>query len=120
MSLYKTAFLNQMQDFLDDLEYSFPQETHIRTAKLFFQALKTSMPDKILDQFVEYVGPYQTQIEQRDEHFFLEDSLNVDDNYMAQAVQLKNVWRTASDKNKLCIWEYMTNLVKLAKLAKRV
>ena len=120
MSLYKTAFFNQMQDFLDDLEYSFPQETHITTAKVFFTALKASMPDKIIDQFVEYVAPFQTQIEERDEQFFMEDSLNVTDNYMAQAVQLKNVWKTASEKNKSCIWEYMSNLVKLAQLAKRV
>ena len=68
-----TAFNQHFEEFVEDIERVFPDDTDIATAHSALVALRKSNPRLILITFRDWVaGPYRAQIEEGDIGFFIE------------------------------------------------
>ena len=67
-----TAFNQHFEEFVNDIERVFPDDSDIATAHTALVALRKSNPRLILITFRDWVvGPYRAQIEAGDIEFFI-------------------------------------------------
>jgi hypothetical protein len=121
---YLKAFTTQIDRFLNDLVVIFPQERQIKMYKNSIEIIKNVNPRKIMDGFTYYIFPYKTQIENRDEKFFMEqnyddiiDENSIDENSkqdnLVEALALKKIWKNLDKEKKDIIWKYFEVLIKI-------
>lgn len=101
-----SAWNEMMEQFLSELEKTFPEEKAVKKYKASFELLRKSNPRKCVDGYMSSVSKYQEKIMGKDESFFLDstDSIIVDMN-------LKKHWTPElSVKTKDAIWQYLQTL----------
>ena len=119
MSVAK-AFNNVLIDFMDDCILVFPEENDFKQFKRGAQFLKKFNPKKIPTIFKGYVKIYRSQIDNREESFFLEneyddlDEVKDDNELIDMIAKIKKYWVGMSTENKDKIWKYLEVLVKLS------
>jgi len=106
----KSKLLQQISNFIDELNTSFPNNNDIEIFKEKFLFLKSVNSQLIIEYFIKFIYPLKESIINQDENFFLEgggqdevkekNGLNMRDN-------LKNLWiGQMSDDNKIIVWKY--------------
>ena len=120
MSIYLTAFNNLVLKFTDDLIYIFPEENDFKVYKRGIVILNSANAKKICILFKNYSVLYKTQILNKDETFFINNSYEniiVNEEGLENIInKLKFYWKQLSDTNKEKIWEYLISLLKLSDL----
>jgi hypothetical protein len=102
--------LQQISNFIDELNTTFPNNNDIEIFKEKFLFLKSVNSQLIIEYFITFIYPLKESILNQDENFFLEgggqdevkekNGLNMRDN-------LKNLWiGQMSDDNKIIVWKY--------------
>lgn len=111
-------FLNTLDNFLDFIQDTFPEfDTDLVITKQAINMTKASNPRVVIEQFMNYIGPYTSQIENCDEGFFL-DIDNIKDDIGSEnldfAIKLKKIWTSngVTLEQKAKIWWYFQNLLK--------
>ncbi len=118
------VFLDILHQFLDYLGDTYPLfKSDIYLTKTSIKLLESTNPRLVVEQFMEYILPYSTQIENCEEEFFLNfDNLvssdTPQDNVMF-AMRIRNIWlaKSTSDTQKAKIWWYFKKLLKSGKRA---
>ena len=99
------AFNSVMDEFLNDLKETFPEEKKIAVYYNTFETLKKTNPRKILELFMERAKPYANLITSRDDKLFTENDDIIPD------VQLTRLWTSELDsESKNVIWQYLNTL----------
>ena len=123
MNQYITAFNNELNLFLDNIEKSFPEVSNLDDVKSQLNMAKTWAPTNVPKLFMSNVGEkYYKEIVSHNENAFGNMSLSEelgDDNteIMNIMVSLKNVWASLSDNNKMQIWKFLETLILLGALS---
>lgn len=102
-------------EFLNDLDKYKPGDSTLYYVKMAISVLST---ETLVDQFMEIVGEYSTQILSKDESFFLETLPNdIDSNSFAgqELNKVTQIWKDPNTNNdtKKIMWNYMCSLLKL-------
>lgn len=100
-----SSFNDLMQQFLDDLEIAFPNDSDIKKYQATFGLLRKSNARKPMNEFMASVGPYASQIMEKNEVFFLETETE-----FMSLLNIKELWAQATDENKDAIWQYLQTL----------
>lgn len=102
------SFVMMMEQFIDELVITFPKETKIKVYKNSFDMLKKSNPRKVLNVFLENVGPYTQQIMNKDESVMLDDSVPLN-----RELNLKSIWESpdTTENTKEAIWAHLNTLL---------
>jgi len=101
-----SAWNDMMEQFITELEQTFPEEKAIKKYKSSFELLRKSNPRKCIDAYMSGVGKYQEKVMNKDESFFLEN-----DDSIIKELNLKKHWTdTLSSKTKDAIWQYLQTL----------
>jgi hypothetical protein len=114
-------FHNILDDLFDYLENTFSYfKSDIMLARTTAQLIRSSNPRLVVEQFMEYVGPYNERIFNCDEDFFLNfendqgmrDSLTSDN--LLFGMKLKNIWLATetTDMQKAAVFLYFQKLLK--------
>ena len=103
-----SAFNETMEQFLTELNLTFPENKAVIKFQAAFELMKQTAPSKILDNFMISVKPYSQKITSKDESFILEDSVNIES---LSGIDLASMWSQASDTTKSAIWQYLHTLV---------
>ena len=103
-----SAFNETMEQFLTELNLTFPENKAVIKFQAAFELMKQTAPSKILDNFMGSVKPYSHKITSKDESFILEDSVNIE---ALSGIDLVGMWSQASDNTKSAIWQYLHTLV---------
>lgn len=109
-------FCDLLDQFLQELYTAHPDASLYTIIKLT-QAMRYMYPREIVNQFMECILPYENQIINRDENFFLDGGLTKDYNHSALAMQeidkVTSIWKDpqTSDQTRKCIWEYFNLLL---------
>lgn len=113
--IHVKKFNSVLIGFLDELMQILPDEKNIKVFKSQLSTVKYLDEKKIIKGFIQYGYPYKKQILEKDESFFLkEGNVEVEGDYMNEALQLKRLWETRlSDDNKEVVWKYFKVLVLL-------
>lgn len=101
-----SAWNEMMEQFLSELEKTFPEEKAVKKYKNSFELLKKSNPRKCVDAYMAGVSKYQEKIMSKDESFFLENT-----DSLISEMNIKKHWTPElSEKTKDAIWQYLQTL----------
>jgi hypothetical protein len=101
-----SAWNEMMEQFLGELEKTFPEEKAVKKYKASFDLLKKSNPRKCIDGYMTGIGPYQEKIMAKDESFFVDST----DSFLSD-LNIKKHWTSdLSSKTKDAIWQYIQTL----------
>jgi hypothetical protein len=113
---FADVFNKKLTEFLIDLEsVGITRVKEYPMLKMSLLALAHVDKSKPAKGFLKYVvGPYESQIVQRDDAFFMsQDFSTVSD--MAIVGAIKQIWTTLEDNNKDAIWRHVQLLTALCK-----
>lgn len=107
MATTVNAFNEMMDQFLTELNLTFPENKSVLKFQAGFEILRQTAPSKILDNFIGSVKPYAKKIMSKDDSFILEDSKEIEG---LKDIDLSSMWNEASDNTKSAIWQYLHTL----------
>lgn len=104
--------------FLNELHTILPDEKNIVIFQSQVSVAVMVDPNKVLKSFIKYGLPYKEHIVNKNEDFFLGDKVSVKQDYMSEALHLKELWKNKlSDENKSVVWKYFQVMTVLAERA---
>jgi hypothetical protein len=101
------AFNDMMDQFLTELNLSFPENKAVVKFQAAFELLRQTSPSTILDNFMKSVKPYGSKIMAKDDTFVIVDSKNID---ALADIDLSSMWNDASISTRAAIWQYLQYL----------
>jgi hypothetical protein len=123
-----SRFNSQLENLLNDLSDTFPDFMDIKIFREKYYLAKSANPKMIILIFLKYIYPYKEHILERNEDFFLSDSLtdNITNNkdiqnelgtdndfILTKALNLKTLWNKMNEQHKETLWTYFRVLVVL-------
>jgi len=97
-----------LEQFLTELMGTFPEETSIKKYHAGFDVLRKSNPKKVVEGFMNAIGPVSQKIMNKDESI-LDDNLEI-----LNELSIKKHWNGGiSDNTKGAIWQYLQTLYML-------
>ena len=102
------TFIAMMDQFINEMIATFPNESKLRVYGNSFNMIKKSNPRKILELFMESVGPFTQQIMAKDESVMLDSQIPLCDE-----LNLPHIWTTPGITNstKEAIWAHLNTLL---------
>jgi len=95
------TFNEMMEQFLTELEDTFPEEPSFKKYHRSFDLMKSANPRKCIDVFMQGVSEHASQLMAKDEAFF--------DNF--EKLDIKKYWNDdLSESTKSAIWQYLQTL----------
>jgi hypothetical protein len=121
-SNFVTIFNDHFNEFVNDIQSVFPDDTDILTAKNALLAIRKANPKLIVRIWIKYVyNPYKEQIETGNIAFFLVKDYANDlarndnsDKIMESIDRLRSPIKNMSPENQAKTMKYIQNLSKLA------
>lgn len=107
MATTVNAFNETMDQFLTELNLTFPENKAVIKFQAAFELLRQTAPSQILDNFMMSVKPYGPKIMSKDESFILIDSKDIE---ALADIDLCSMWNQSSDNTKAAIWQYLQYL----------
>lgn len=115
-------FLDLMREFLDYLSETYPEfKGDLFLTKTSMNLLAKTNPRLVVEQFMSYINPYSTHIDNCNEAFFMNfDNLVTNDtpkDNIMFAVRIKAIWidKGTTDTDKARIWLYFKKFLKIGK-----
>jgi hypothetical protein len=107
----KQTFLNQIDNFLDEVKIISNNNTEIIIFCEQYNLLKSVNSKLIVEYFIKFVYPFKEKIRDKDESFFLQgggqEDLN-DKSGLKLRDTLTNLWANKLDQDKKeIIWKYL-------------
>ena len=110
MTTIKQVFLQQLDNFINELCTIFPKSADILLFRERYSLIKSANSKIILDYFIQYIYPHKQKIIDKDESFFLEgggQSELQDTSKLQFRDNIKKLWiAELSDQNKEIIHRY--------------
>ena len=104
------AFNDMMDQFLTELNLTFPKNKAVIKFQASFEVVKATKPSAVLENFMRTVKPFSKKIMTRDDTFITEDTSTID---AISDIDLASIWGESSDATKDAIWQYLYTLVVL-------
>lgn len=121
-----TTFNNILDQFFEYMETEFPYfRSDLILTKSIITTVRKSNPRLVVEQFLEYMLPFEKQIIECDEDFFMnfENNISLDKDNMMYGLKLKSIWLSNQDKKpekilrgKATIFHFFGKLIKIGKL----
>lgn len=105
----KTKLIQQISNFIDELDSTFPNHGDISIFKEKFLFLKSANSQLIVDYFIQFIYPLKEFITNKDERFFLDGGgqEKIDSKGLNMRDNLRNLWiNDMSVDNKTIVWKY--------------
>ena len=103
------AFNSMMEEFLNELVETFPEEKALKLEVAKFQTLRKANSKKVVEGFMHAIGPYQNDIQQKNETLMTENNIE-----FLKKMNIKKWWSKDLSRNtKDAIWSYLQTLVML-------
>ncbi len=107
MTTTVNAFNEMMDQFLTELNLTFPENKAVIKFQAAFELLRQTSPSQILDNFIGAVKPYGAKIMSKDDTFITENSKDID---ALGDIDLCTMWTESTDTTKAAIWQYLQTL----------
>jgi hypothetical protein len=121
-----TTFNNILEQFFDYMEDEFQYfKSDLILTRSIITTVRKSNPRLVVEQFLEYILPFEKYIVECDEDFFLnfENNMSLNKDNMMYGLKLKSIWLSnqnqSADKilrGKAVIFHFFGKLIKIAKL----
>lgn len=106
MTSLKT-FLGLLDEFVNELIETFPNEKKLKTYQIKLETLKTTNPRMVLDKFMEAIQPCFQKIVNKDESLILNE-----EHELIKEMNLKQLWesKNVTPNTKEAIWAHLNTL----------
>jgi len=102
------TFNELLLQFVDELAFTFPENTIVKTYRTTVASLIKKDPGVCLQTFVQNVKPHEDLIRNQDERIFEEFSKNYG---ILKSLDLETLWKSElSEKSRKAIWQYVQGL----------
>lgn len=102
------AFNDMMEQFLNELVSTFPEEKGIKKYQASFEIVRKANPRKCVDSFMAAISPYASRLTAKD------DSVMSEDISFLKQVHISKYWTPdLSQPTKDAIWQYLQTLYML-------
>jgi len=113
-----SAFTNQLMNLMNELHELYPEDRDIETKKTAIEFIKKTNPRLLVKGFKRYVYPYKTQIMEKNEEFFKNNSYDKEvdtsrPDIVKIIMNLKKYWDEIGEANRNTIWLYFQVMIKL-------
>jgi len=112
--IYVDAFYDQYEDLLNQMVAVFPDDSDWAFYRTGISMFRRTNPMTLVTKTWECVAPYETEIKNRDEAFFLNYKVE-EGSYVDTVVKLRDMWQQLDTHNRNIVWDYITNITYLAK-----
>ena len=103
------AFNSMMDEFLNELIQTFPEEKALKVEKTKFQTLRKANSKKVVEGFMNAISPYQNDIQNKDESIMKRTDID-----FLNKMNIKKWWtKELSNTTKDAIWSYLQTLMML-------
>ena len=103
------AFNSMMEEFLNELIETFPEEKALKIEVTKFQTLRKANSKKVVEGFMHAIGPYQTDISNKNENIMKRTDVD-----FLNKMNIKKWWtKDLSENTKEAIWSYLNTLIML-------
>lgn len=111
------ALFDQLNSFLGQLTTMYPDDSDFPMFATTLKMLKTTNPMMVVKYLHDSITPFEEQILNKDEKFFLDYSYtefqgSVDINIFSK---LKDYVKNMDEQNKNTVWKYVQNVLRLCK-----
>jgi hypothetical protein len=117
--IYIDAFFEQYGDFLHQMVTVFPDDPDWARFRTGLAVFRRVSPKSIIQTTWEGIAPFEDSILRRDDEVFLargKEELSPNQDAIDYLItKLTKVWTTLSLHNQNIIWDYVTNVMLLAK-----
>ena len=112
-----TALFNQMSSFANELAEMYPNDTDFPLFLTYVQLLKSTNPSLMISYVNDNIGQFEEKILAKDDSFFLDYSFSEFDGYVDAGIftKLKQYVAGMSPESKAITWQYIVNIMRLAK-----
>lgn len=101
MSTSVGTFNSMLEQFLNELEQTFPEEPSFKKYHVSFDIMKKANPKKCVETFMKYLTPYSGQVMAKDDSVF--------QNF--PELEIGKYWNdNLSENTKAVIWQYLQTL----------
>ena len=105
------AFNDMMEQFINELVKTFPEEPAIKNYQESFEMARMANGRLPLTTFMSNIGPYVSQMQNKDESFFREHANEIE---FLRDTNMKVHWNDSlSENTKNAIWQYLQSLYML-------
>lgn len=108
------ALYDQFSSFVTELSQMYPDDPDFPLFLTSVRLLKTTNPSLLGKYIVENTAPYEEQIMNKDEKFFLDHTFESHDVNMDILSKLKTYVSSMSETTKEHVWKYCQNIIRLA------
>lgn len=109
------ALYDQFTSFITELSEMYPDDSDFPMFLTAVRMLKLSNPSMLGKYIVENTGPYEEQIMNKEEQFFLTHDFESHGVNIDILSKLKTYVSAMSEQNKEHVWKYCQNIIRLAK-----
>ena len=103
------AFNSMMEEFLNELLQTFPEEKALKVEIAKFETLRKANSKKVVEGFMHAIGPYQNDIQNKNEKLMTENNID-----FLKKMNIKKWWtKDLSNNTKDAIWSYLQTLIML-------
>lgn len=111
------ALFDQFGSFLKELSEMYPDDSDFPLFMTTLKMLRVTNPSMLVKYINETASPFESQILNRDEKFFLDHNYEeykdvVDINIFSK---LKEYVKNMNEQSKNSVWKYIQNIVRLSK-----
>ena len=114
------AFFNQYEDFLNQIKVVFPDDGDWQLYLSGLAIFRRTNPLIIVKKTWKHVQPFQEMIAARDEKFFMErdySDITEGEEPLEQTIdKIRAMWSVLNPHNRRVVWDFVNNIVSLAKL----
>jgi len=116
--VYIACFNKKLEEFINDLITTFPEDDDFRTFKSSLVLLKNIDERKPQMVFHAWIPTFKQQILDRNESFFLNNDYNdlrtADSDITSELIsRLKHYWSQLDEANRDIVWKYLMVLVQI-------
>ena len=103
------AFNSMMEEFLNELVQTFPEEKSLKVEVTKFQTLRKANSKKVVEGFMNAICPYQNDIQQKNEKLMTDNNID-----FLKKMNIQKWWTNdLSSNTKDAIWSYLQTLIML-------
>jgi hypothetical protein len=112
MTTTVSAFNDMMQQFLDELVLTFPEEMSFVKYQASFSLIRKTRPKAVMESFMTSITPVISHVMEKDDTFF---ATHLDAVPILKELNLVKIWTPElSSSTKDAIWKYLQTLYILA------
>jgi hypothetical protein len=112
--IYVDAFFDQYEGLVEQMIAVFPEDSDWTFYRTGISMFRRTNPMFLVTKTWECVAPYETEISNRDETFFLNYKVT-EGSYVDTVSKLRDMWQQLTAHNRSVVWDYITNITYLAK-----